>query len=169
AISFSAPAYQAMVVDLLDDRSRLPNAVAMNSLQFNLSRVLGPLLAGLTLSVWGTFWCFLFNALSFLPLIFALGRLTKRQHPPQPTARLWALLAEGFAYVRADRVILLLLAIVAAASLFGFPYLTIMPIVARTLYGYDDARGLGILMGGVGRSEEHTSELQSRVDLVCRL
>ena len=50
AMSFSAPAYQAMVVDLLDDRSRLSNAVAMNSLQFNLSRVLGPLLAGLTLS-----------------------------------------------------------------------------------------------------------------------
>src|SRR5439155_19457270 len=116
AISFSAPAWQAMVVDLLDDRSRLPNAVAMNSLQFNLSRVVGPLLAGLTLSAWGSFWCFLFNALSFLPLIFVLGRLKRRQRPPESTARLWARLAEGFAYVRADRVVLLLLAIVAAAS-----------------------------------------------------
>src|SRR5437660_3393398 len=83
AISFSAPAYQAMVVDLLDDRSRLSNAVAMNSLQFSLSRVMGPLLAGLTLSALGSFWCFLFNAVSFLPLIWALGRLTKRQRPPE--------------------------------------------------------------------------------------
>src|SRR5947209_9724584 len=150
AISFSAPAWQAMVVDLLDDRARLPNAVAMNSLQFNLSRVLGPLLAGLTLAAWGSFWCFLFNAIPFLPLIFVLGRLTKRQKPSQPTAKLWALLAEGFAFVRGDRVIMLALSIVAAASLFGYPYVTIMPMVARALYAHDDARGLGILMGGIG-------------------
>jgi MFS family permease len=150
AISFSAPAWQAMVVDLLDDRSRLPNAVAMNSLQFNLSRVIGPLLAGLTLAAWGSFWCFVFNAVSFLPLIFVLGRLTKRQKPPQSTAKLWALLAEGFAFVRGDRVVLLLLAIVAVVSLFGYPYVTIMPMVARVLYAHDDARGLGVLMGGIG-------------------
>src|SRR5882724_1169337 len=74
AISFSAPAWQAMVVDLLDDRSRLPNAVAMNTLQSNLSRFIGPRLAGLTLSGWRSFWCFLFNAVSFLPLIWVLGR-----------------------------------------------------------------------------------------------
>ncbi len=150
AISFSAPAYQAMVVDLLDDRSRLPNAVAMNSLQFNLSRVIGPLLAGLTLAAWGSFWCFFFNAISFLPLIWVLGRLTKRQRPPESTARLWARLAEGFRYVRAERAVLVLLAIVAAASLFGYPYLTIMPMMARALYAHDDARGLGVLMGGIG-------------------
>src|SRR5436190_10123589 len=150
AVSFSAPAYQAMVVDLLDDRSRLSNAVAMNSLQFNLSRVIGPVLAGLTLSAWGSFWCFLFNALSFLPLIWVLGRLTRRQRPREQTAKLWALLAEAFRYVRGDRVVMLALAIVAAASLFGYPYVTIMPMVARILYGHDDARGLGILMGGIG-------------------
>src|SRR3989442_977434 len=80
AVSFSAPAYQAMVVDLLDDRARLPNAVAMNSLQFNLSRAIGPLLAGVTLSAYGSFWCFFFNAISFLPLIWVLGRLQDRQH-----------------------------------------------------------------------------------------
>jgi len=150
AISFSAPAYQAMVVDLLDDRSRLPNAVAMNSLQFNLSRVVGPLLAGVTLSAWGGFWCFLFNAISFLPLIWALGRMTRRQRSPESTARLWARLAEGFRYVRADRVVLLLLSIIAAVSFFGFPYVTMMPMVARALYAHDDARGLGLLMGGIG-------------------
>src|SRR5262249_54895800 len=122
----------------------------MSSLPFNLSRVIGPLLAGLTLAAWGSFWCFLFNALSFLPLIFVLGRLTKRQHPPQPTAKLWALLAEGFTFVRGERVVLLLLALVAAASLFGFPYVTMMPMLARLLYAHDDARGVGILMGGIG-------------------
>src|SRR5260370_24053875 len=84
AMSFSAPAYQAMVVDLLDDRTRLSNAVAMNSLQFNLSRAGGPLLAWLTLHAWGSFWCFFVNALSFVPQIFVLGRLQKLQAAPGP-------------------------------------------------------------------------------------
>jgi MFS family permease len=150
AISFSAPAWQAMVIDLLDDRSRLSNAVAMNSMQFNLSRVIGPLLASLTLSAWGSFWCFLFNALSFLPLIWVLGRLTKRQRQRELTGKLWTMMAEAFRYVRGDRVILLALSIVAASSLFGYPYVTMMPMVARVLYGHDDARGLGILVGGIG-------------------
>ncbi len=150
AMSFSAPAYQAMVVDLLDDRSRLSNAVAMNSLQFNLSRAIGPLLAGLTLAAWGSFWCFLFNALSFLPLIWMLGRLKERQQLAASTGALWEKLREGFRYVLTQRVVLLLLAVVAAASLFGYPYMTIMPMVARTLFGSDDARGLGVLMSGIG-------------------
>jgi MFS family permease len=86
AISFSAPAWQAMVLDLLDDRTRLSNAVAMNSLQFQLSRSIGPLIAGATLSAFGSFWCFFINALSFLPLIWILGRIRKRQqHGTNPS------------------------------------------------------------------------------------
>jgi MFS family permease len=149
AMSFSAPAYQAMVVDLLDDRERLSNAVAMNSLQFNLSRAVGPLLAGLTLSLYGAFWCFFFNAISFLPLIWVLKRLTHRQSYNATGGAMWSRMAEGFAYVRADRIVLVLLGIVAAASLFGFPYLNLMPIMARALFR-DDASGLGWLMGGIG-------------------
>jgi MFS family permease len=148
AVSFSAPAYQAMVVDLLDDRSRLPNAVAMNSLQFNLSRAVGPLLAGLTLSAYGSFWCFFFNAISFLPLIWVLGRLRDRQHRAQ-RGPMVSQLAEGFRYVLNERFILILLAIVGAASLFGYPYLAMMPMIARSLFT-DDARGLGVLMSGIG-------------------
>ena len=150
AVSFSAPAYQAMVVDLLDDRARLSNAVAMNSLQFNLSRALGPFLAGLTLDAWGPFWCFFVNALSFVPQIFVLGRLQKRQVRGEPVGAMSTRLAEGFRYVRGDRVMLLLLAIVSIVSLLGYPYVTLMPMAARLLYVHDDARGLGILMGAIG-------------------
>jgi len=150
AVSFSAPAYQAMVVDLLDDRARLANAVAMNSLQFNLSRALGPLLAGLTLHAWGAFWCFFVNALSFVPQIFVVGRLQKRQVLSEPIGAMSTRLAEGFRFVRGDRVMILLLAIVAIVSLLGYPYVTLMPMAARILYVHDDARGLGILMGAIG-------------------
>ncbi|MDQ3283233.1 MAG: MFS transporter [Acidobacteriota bacterium] len=149
AQSFSAPAYQAMTLDLLEERSRLPNAVAMNSLQFNLSRALGPLLASVTLSAWGSFWCFFFNALSFLPLIFVLGRIRKRQQPHDAAGAILARLREGLVYVRNDRVVLLLLAAAAAGSLFGYPYMQLMPVLARRLFA-DDAAGTGYLIGAVG-------------------
>ncbi len=149
AQSFSAPAWQAMVVDLLEDRSRLPNAVAMNSLQFNLSRVIGPLLAGITLSAWGATWCFFLNALSFLPLIVVLYTIHNRQPLIDAEQALLSRFAEGLRYVVRERLILLFIAIVAASSLFGYPYLNLMPVVARKLFA-NDAQGLGYLMGGTG-------------------
>lgn len=150
AISFSAPAWQAMVLDLLDDRSRLPNAVAMNSLQFQLSRVIGPLVAGFALSAYGAASCFLINALSFFPLIWILGRVKQRQVMSESAAALHEHLVEGFRFVRKDRMIMIYLAVVAATSLIGFPYLTIMPMTARHFFAGDDARGLGLLTAGVG-------------------
>jgi len=151
AMAFSSPAYQAMVVDLLDDRAHLSNAVAMNSLQFNLSRAIGPLLAGLALSAWGSFWCFFLNALSFLPLIWVLGHLRDRQRRAGATLeqRMMAKLAEGFRYVRGERTVQLLLCVMMASSLCGYPLVTLMPIVARKLFT-NDASGLGFLMGSFG-------------------
>jgi MFS family permease len=148
AQSFSAPAFQAMVVDLLEERSKLPNAIAMNSLQFNTSRAIGPLLAGATLSAWGSFWCFLINALSFLPLVWVLFRTKNRQTPLEGSA-LFERLAEGLRFVRADRVVMFFLMLAAAASLFGYPYMNLMPVIARRLF-HDEAAGLGYLMGAVG-------------------
>jgi MFS family permease len=149
AQSFSAPAFQAMIADLLEERSRLPNAIALNSLQFNFSRALGPLLAGATLTAWGSFWCFFVNALSFVPLIHVLGNVKNRQKRADQTLAMFARMAEGFAFVRGDRVILLLLTVVAAASLFGYPFLSLMPVVARAMFT-NDATGIGYLMGGTG-------------------
>jgi len=150
AMAFSSPAYQAMVVDLLDDRSHLSNAVAMNSLQFNLSRAVGPLLAGLALSAWGSFWCFFLNALSFLPLIWVLGRLRDRQRRSVTLEqRMMAKLAEGFRYVRGERSVQVLLCVMMASSFCGYPLVTLMPIVARKLFT-NDASGLGYLMGSFG-------------------
>jgi MFS family permease len=149
AQSFSAPAYQAMMLDLLEDRARLPNAIAMNSLQFNLSRAVGPLLAGVALSAWGAFACFFANAISFLPLIFVLGRTTRRQQPHEGPAPMLQRLKEGFAYVRQDRLVLLLLGMAAAGSFFGYPYMALMPVLARRLFA-DEAAGNGYLFGAIG-------------------
>lgn len=150
AMAFSSPAYHSMVVDLLDDRSRLSNAVAMNALQFNLSRALGPLLAGLALAAWGSFWCFFLNALSFLPLIWILGTLRDRQVRNETVEQsMLTRIAEGFRYVRGERTVMTLLCVMMASSLFGYPIVTLMPVVARNLFT-DDASGLGFLMSAFG-------------------
>lgn len=149
AQSFSAPAFQAMIIDLLEDRSRLPNAIAMNSLQFNSSRVIGPLVAGATLAAWGSFWCFFINALSFLPLTWVLLRMRNRQLPLVTTTTMFHRLVEGFRFVRADRLFLLLFSIIAATSLFAYPFMSLMPVVARAAFA-NDAAGLGLLMASFG-------------------
>jgi MFS family permease len=149
AQSFSAPAYHAMTLDLLDDRSRLPNAIAMNSLQFNLSRVIGPLLASLALTAWGPFWCFFLNAVSFLPLIWVLGRIKRRQGEHEGSGSMMARLREGFVYVLGDRLLLLLLGAASAVSLFGYPHLQLMPVLARKLFR-NEAAGNGYLFSAIG-------------------
>jgi predicted MFS family arabinose efflux permease len=101
------------------------------------------------LTAWGSFWCFFVNALSFLPLIFILGRITKRQQSHDRPSAILAWLREGFAYVRGDRLVLMLLTAAAAGSLFGYPYINLMPVLARKLFE-NDAAGNGYLMGANG-------------------
>ena len=149
AQSFSAPAYQAMLLDLLQDRSRLSNAIAMNSLQFNLSRVVGPLLASAALAGWGAASCFGLNAISFLPLIFVLGRTPLRQQPHDAPVAILERLREGFLYVQQDRMVMLLLGAAAAGSLFGYPFVSLMPVLARRFFE-NDAAGTGFLIGAIG-------------------
>ncbi|HUP44581.1 MAG TPA: MFS transporter, partial [Thermoanaerobaculia bacterium] len=149
AQSFSAPAFQAMIADLLLDRSRLPNAIAMNSLQFNSSRVIGPLIAGAALTIWGAGPAFLLNALSFLPLTWVLMRIPNRQKPLEGRSAIHERLAEGFRFVLADKLVLLLLGVVGLGSLFSYPVINLMPVVARFTFA-NDAAGLGYLMAAVG-------------------
>lgn len=149
AIAFSSPTFQALVLDLLSDRSKLANAIAMNSLQFNLSRVSGPLLAGLLLTYAGAFACFLANAFSFLPIIFTLGFIGKSSPAARESVGIGRRLVEGVSFAWRSRPIRWLLFIVASSSFFGFPYITLMPVLASVSFGRTPA-GLAILMASLG-------------------
>lgn len=149
-MSLAAPAYQAFVHDLVG-RDLLQNAIALNSAQFNLSRVVGPSLAGLAVGAVGLAGCFGINAASFLAAIGALllvragkGRMS---NPPP----VWQSLVEGFAYARARPRVQALLLLTALMSILALPYATLLPIVARDVLGLG-ADGLGYLfaVGGVG-------------------
>ena len=98
AQAFGGPAYQSLLPSLVG-KNDVPNAIAFNSIQFNLARVIGPLLAGAALAAFGMVACFGLNGLSFLAVIVAILSLHIRHMPPATTTRMHHELKSGFAYV----------------------------------------------------------------------
>ena len=135
AQSFSGPAYISLL-PLLVKRRDVPNAVAMNSMQFNLARVVGPVLAGLTFAAWGPAACFLLNGLSFFAVILALQQIkTPVIDEPGEKRGILDEMREGFRFVTARRKLLLLTFLAFAGTFLGMPIVTFMPVVARTIFG----------------------------------
>lgn len=142
AQAFGGPAYQSLIPALVPKRD-LPNAVALNSIQFNLGRVLGPVIAGTTLAVLGRMLgqaagsaiCFALNGLSFLAVIVGLQMLHGGQTTPGPRKDLMAELRGGLSYVRSNRPLMTLTALASLATFLGVPVLTFLPAVARDVFG----------------------------------
>lgn len=148
AMSLMAPSYQAMVPQLVP-REDLTNAIALNSAQFNLSRVIGPTLGGFAMAWFGVAGNFFLNGLSFLAVLIALGRIRNIPPPTENSARMLDQLSDGFRYVFAHREMTSLITLVGVASILGFPYLIFMPMFARDLLHVGQT-GLGLLMAASG-------------------
>lgn len=134
AQSFSGPAYISLL-PLLVRRSDVPNAVAMNSMQFNLARVVGPLLAGITLAAWGPAICFALNGLSFIAVIIALMMIrTPNVTPASEQLGIMDEMRAGFQFVWKRRTLMLLTFLAFAGTFLGMPMVTFMPVVARTIF-----------------------------------
>jgi MFS family permease len=127
--SQSAPTYQAVITSLVPPR-RIPNAVALNSLQFNLSRAVGPVIAGILLARAGTGACFAVNAASFLAVIAALWRIRVPAHAEVPREGLGRSLGTAFRHVAGDPTLAALTLIAAAGSFLAFPLVTYLPVIA---------------------------------------
>lgn len=148
AMSLNTPSYQAMVPQLVP-REDLTNAIALNSAQFNMSRVIGPTLGGFAMALVGVAGNFFLNGLSFLAVIVALTRIRYPHRAPAEQGHLWSKLKQGFVYVFQHDHMSPLIALTAIASLLAVPYLVFVPYFARELL-HTDARGLGILMACSG-------------------
>jgi MFS family permease len=142
AQSFGGPAYQSLIPSLVDKKD-LPNAVALNSIQFNVARVLGPLLFGVSLSAfrhWGYSEpqamnaCFLLNSLSFLVVINTLMMLRVKHIPPATSGRMQEELKSGLSYVRHHGSLAALIVLAAATTFLGFAVLTFLPIFAQKIF-----------------------------------
>lgn len=161
-MAINAPSYQAAVRDLVEREDTL-NAIALNSIQFNMSRVVGPSLAGFAIAGLSIDACFYLNALSYVPLLFVIARTRFPAREERPDNSIAAQLAEGFRYVWTHRPILVLILVVAMVSMFGLPYLVMMPEFARNVLrvgpkglGYlVAAAGAGALLGGIHLATLH--------------
>ena len=150
AMSLNTPTYQALVPRLIP-REDLINAIALNSAQFNMSRVLGPTLGGFAMAAVGVAGNFFLNGLSFLAVIIALTQIRYKEDIAPSEGHFLLKLKQGFAYVFAREEMSSLVLLVSIASLLALPYLVFVPYFARDVL-HSDERGLGILMAcsGIG-------------------
>jgi len=148
AMSLNSPAYQALVPQLVS-REDLVNAIALNSAQFNMSRVLGPTLGGFAMAWIGVSGNFFLNGLSFLAVIFALLQIRYPAQRRNWEGSLWQPLREGFRYVGGNREMVTLVLMAGCTSLLAVPYLTFIPLFARDILQVGE-RGLGGLMAFSG-------------------
>jgi MFS family permease len=148
-MSMIFPTRQALVPSLVE-RKDLANAVAVNSAMMNGSRIVGPSLAGILLGTVGAVGCFVLQAAGFVWALFMTlaMRLPAREAPPRHQTPVQSLL-EGFAYIRGNPEILALLGLAAIPTVFGMPYIQMLPVMARDVLG-TGPEGLGILMAASG-------------------
>ena len=148
--AFETPTRQSFFVQLLDRREDLPNAIAMNSMLMNGTRLLGPSIGGILIAATDETVCFSVNALSYFAVLIALHyvRITQAQAPRPPTHPL-ADLAEGWRYVTGLLPARRMLLTLAAVSVSISPYSTLMPAIAVKSY-HQGAELVGLFIGAVG-------------------
>jgi MFS family permease len=132
AQAFGGPAYQSLLPSLVS-KDHVPNAIAFNSIQFNLARVIGPLFAGATLATFGMVACFGLNGLSFLAVIAAILSLHIRHIPPAAPKRMRDEFKSGYRYVREHPALLGLAVLGFAGTFLGNPLLTFLPLFAQNV------------------------------------
>ena len=156
--AFDVPARQSLVFEMVDNKSDLPNALALNSSMVNLSRLIGPAIAGFVIESWGEATCFGLNALSFIAVIASLLMMRLPAYVPKTRKQnVLTEIKEGLAYVRRTPSISFILLMLGLMSLLVLPYNTLIPVYARDIFHgtaatfgvIDSAIGLGAFSGAI--------------------
>jgi len=156
--AFDVPARQALVYEMVDDKDDLPNALALNSSMVNLSRLIGPGIAGIVLEKFGDGTCFLLNAISFMAVIASLimmrlPKYVKKAHKKN----VFGELKEGFGYIKRTPSIRFVIIMLGLISLFVLPFSTLIPYYAKDVFKgtastfgiIDSFIGLGAFSGAI--------------------
>ena len=152
AMAMNAPSYQALV-----PREDLTNAIALNSAQFNMSRILGPTLGGYAMALFGMAGNFFLNGVSFLAVLWALTRIKYPEQEASHYPGLLASLRQGFAYLNGRKQMLVLVWMTAVVSFLAIPFITFIPYFVRVQLHAGEtglgwllaASGLGAVLGAV--------------------
>ena len=147
--AFDMPARQAFVVEMVEAREDLPNAIALNSSLVNAARLVGPSVAGLLIAAVGEGYCFLLDGFSYMAVIASLFAMSMVPWTPRAHASIRSELREGWRYVLGFRPIWAILLLLSLVSLVGMPYTALMPIFAGSIL-HGGAHTFGFLMGASG-------------------
>ena len=148
--AFETPTRQAFLLEMVETKADLPNAIALQSMLFNAARFVGPTIAGVLLAFAGEAWCFLINGVSFLAVLAAYWLIRVPTRPRGAGASAWwAELQSGFRYAFGSVAMRRLILLLAALSFFTAPWQSLMPIYAAETFA-GDSRTLGLLIGAVG-------------------
>jgi len=148
--AFDTPARQAFVVEMVETREDLPNAIALNSSIVNLARLVGPSIAGVLIALFGEGWCFTIDAVSYIAVIASLLMMRIAPRAPRPAPqKVLRELAEGFRYVASHETIRAVLLMLALASLVGMPYVVLLPVFAKNVL-HGGPHTFGALTGASG-------------------
>ena len=148
--AFDMTARQSYFVELIDKKEDLSNAIALNSVAFHGSRLIGPAIAGFIIKFWGESICFFLNGVSYIPFIIALVLITSK-HKKEAEAKISTVnkIKEGFAYILGHEVIFAVMVLVSIVSFMGMSYVVLLPAVVKTIFHSDSAL-LGIFMSSAG-------------------
>ncbi len=156
--AFDVTARQSLMVNLIDDKEDLPNAIALNSSMFNAARLIGPALAGVILSTLGEDICFLINFVSFIAVLGCMVmmklKLTEHQKSKE---NIWIDLKKGYDYLKSSPDLASMVLMMAASSLLVIPFTTLLPVFAKDIFNgnattfgwFESAAGFGAFFGAI--------------------
>ncbi len=159
ANALTTPAHQTLFLDLAG-REDLTNAIALNSMQFNLSRIVGPAIAGLLIAAFGEAACFALNGISFVAILVPLATLPSLSPSRRKPRSAWIDLRAGLRFARRHPLIPQLLILIASLAVFGTPAVTMAPLFAKDLLGVGP-EGLGGMLSAVGLGAVATALLMA--------
>lgn len=148
AQSFGGPAYSALVPTLVEAED-LPNAIALNSIQFNLARVIGPVLGGLALNQLGATWCFALNGVSFIAVIISLYMIRVEFKPAQSRESVIQSMKQGFGFIRNRTSMISLIFLAFSMTLIAYPIIAFLPVFARDVL-HAGSSGYSVLLASSG-------------------
>ena len=149
-VAIELPVRHAYMLELIDDKADLPNAIAVTSLMANCGRLVGPALAGLVIASWGVPACFVINALTYTAVMisFLLIKVARTVRAPNTTPMLQGM-REGLQYVWQSAPIRSLLLLLTAVGFLATPYINLMPVLTREVFDVG-AREMGFMIGAAG-------------------
>lgn len=174
--AFDVTCRQSLMVEMVDDKADLPNAIALNSTMTNLARIAGPALAGILLSAFGEDFCFIGNFLSYIPVLLCLSLMKLNLRITEPSQKsIWVELEEGFRYIAGDKELSSMIILIGISSLFVIPFNTLMPIFAKDIFNgtaktfswFESAAGLGSVASAMYMANLKSSRFLVKITIVA--